>query len=119
MKAVLYARVASRSQDENENKIENQLDQLEAYCKQRSIQVVKVYYDVGCGMDFNRKGYREMITDIEKGVVNVHLLICTGNSRLSRDLTSTFLVAKTMLKHKVKIRFINTLNFKKEQNGNN
>ncbi len=114
MKAVLYARVATCPQQLNENKIENQLDQLKAYCRQRRIQVVKVYYDVGSGMDFNRKGYREMITEIEKGVVNVQLLICTDNSRLSRDLSAAFLVAKTMLKHKVEIRFINTTKLKKD-----
>lgn len=114
MKAALYARVASCSQKKNENGIENQPDQLKAYCKLQIIQVEKVYYDVGSEMDFNRKGYKKMMADIEEGVVRVHLLICTENILINRNPNATLLVAKSLLKHGVELKFINSIKYKQD-----
>jgi DNA invertase Pin-like site-specific DNA recombinase len=119
MKAILYARVASRPQKENENKIDIQINQFKKYCDQHHIHVEKVYYDIGSGMDFNRMGIKKMISGIENGIVKANLLISTENSRISRDITATFLVSQSLLKHKVELRFINITKNKKEKNGIN
>lgn len=119
MKAILYARVASQPQKENENKIDIQINQLKKYCDQHHIHVEKVYYDIGSGIDFNRMGFKKMISEIENGIVNANSLLNTENSRISRDLIATFLVAQSLIKHKVELRFINITKNKKEKNGIN
>lgn len=61
--------------------IENQIKFLTAYVNKRSWNIVKIYSDDGyTGTNFDRPGFKEMISDIELNLIN--LVITKDLSRL-------------------------------------
>lgn len=84
---VIYCRVSNPPQKyllEQEKRIIN-------FCTSKGIEVFKTFKDIKSGMNFDRKEFNEMISEIVKG--NIGSIVIENKDRLSRfgfDLFETF-----------------------------
>ena len=68
---IVYARVSGVTQKLD---LANQINTLEAYCKQHSIKVDEWMSDIGSGLNYKRKQFNRLMEMIELGQVR-HLII--------------------------------------------
>jgi putative resolvase len=68
---IVYARVSGVTQKLD---LANQINALEAYCKQHSIKVDEWMSDIGSGLNYKRKRFNRLMEMIELGQVR-HLII--------------------------------------------
>lgn len=78
-KTVVYARVSSPSQKRD---LVLQKEALRAYCLEHGIQVDQWVEDIGSALNYTRKGFNQVIQDIELG--QVHCLIICYEDRFVR-----------------------------------
>lgn len=76
---VAYSRVSTKSQQKY---LENQEKTIISYCNSKGISVSKSYKDVASGMNFDRKGFLEMMDDVMSH--KVHTIYITYKDRFSR-----------------------------------
>ena len=68
--------------------VETQRQILTDYCRDHGIEARKVYVDDGySGLNFGRPAFRELLVDIDQGLVN--MVITKDMSRLGRDYIMT------------------------------
>ena len=81
----LYVRLSRDDENEGDsNSIAHQIEILTKYCKDHGITQHKVYKDDGfSGTNFNRPGFKEMLSDIEAGLVGA--VIVKDMSRFGRN----------------------------------
>jgi putative resolvase len=78
-KNVIYARVSTSKQKKD---LENQVETLREFCNKNGIIVNDVYKDIGSGINFDRKEFERLLTDvIEFQIQKVYI---TYKDRLSR-----------------------------------
>src|SRR5712691_4003651 len=65
-KTIVYARVSSPSQKKD---LATQKEALRAYCLQQGVKVDQWVEDVGSALNYKRKGFNQIIEDIELGHV--------------------------------------------------
>lgn len=65
-KVIAYARVSSPSQ---KNDLATQKEALRAYCQEHGIKVDQWVEDIGSALNYQRKGFNQIIEDIELGHV--------------------------------------------------
>lgn len=87
--AGLYCRLSKDDEQRGESvSIGTQRSILTDYCLQHGYTIYKVYTDDGySGLNFNRPGFKELLEDVERGVVN--MVITKDLSRLGRDYIMT------------------------------
>lgn len=87
--AGLYCRLSKDDEQKGESvSIGTQRSILTDYCLQHGYTIYKVYIDDGySGLNFNRPGFKELLEDVERGVVN--MVITKDLSRLGRDYIMT------------------------------
>ena len=104
----LYCRL-SRDDDYHgdSSSIQTQKQMLEQYAKQNSFSHTKFYIADGySGTSFERPGFQELITDIEKGKVST--IITKDLSRLGRDYLKTgYYLENYFPEHKVRFIAVN------------
>lgn len=68
----LYVRLSRDDENEGDsNSISHQIEILTKYCRDHGIINYKIYKDDGySGTNFNRPGFKEMLADIEAGMVD-------------------------------------------------
>lgn len=89
MITALYCRL-SGDDDYNgdSSSIQTQKQMLEQYSKLNNFKFTKFYIDDGySGTTFDRPGFQELISDIEKGLIN--LIVTKDLSKLGRDYLKT------------------------------
>lgn len=88
-RAGLYLRLSKDDDIDGESiSIGTQRAILLDYCDSMNYEVCKIYVDDGySGMNFSRPGFRELLEDIESGVIN--MVITKDLSRLGRDYIMT------------------------------
>lgn len=89
-KVALYIRLSREDGDKEESSsVTNQRDIITRYIKeQNNFIIVNEYVDDGwTGTNFNRPGFKKMIEDIEKGLIDT--VITKDLSRLGRDYIDT------------------------------
>lgn len=88
-KAGLYLRLSSDDEKQGESvSIGTQRDILVDFCQQERYQIYDTYIDDGySGLNFSRPGFKRMIEDVEKGIIN--MVITKDLSRLGRDYIMT------------------------------
>lgn len=81
----LYVRLSRDDENEGDsNSIAHQIEILTKYCKDHGITQYKIYKDDGfSGTNFNRPGFKEMLADIEAGLVET--VIVKDMSRFGRN----------------------------------
>ena len=69
----LYLRLSSDDETQGESvSIGTQRDILVDFCQQEGYQIYDTYIDDGySGLNFSRPGFKRMIEDVEKGVINM------------------------------------------------
>lgn len=83
-KVGVYTRISRSKDNEYNESIENQIEGIKRYCKFNSLNIYKIYKDIGySGSNFNRPGYLEMLSDIENNIIDT--IIVKDLSRLGRD----------------------------------
>ena len=88
----VYLRLSREDEKEDFNKesesIENQLKFLKGFINSKGWKIKKIYKDDGfSGTNFDRPGFKEMISDIENKKIN--MVITKDLSRLGRDYIDT------------------------------
>ena len=85
----LYLRLSSDDEKQGESvSIGTQRDILVDFCQQEGYQIYDTYIDDGySGLNFSRPGFKRMIEDVEKGIIN--MVITKDLSRLGRDYIMT------------------------------
>lgn len=83
-KTAIYTRI-SRSDDNSYNiSIENQIKGITDYCSKHHLNIVKTYKDIGySGGNFNRPGFKEMLNDIDSGIIDT--IVVKDLSRFGRN----------------------------------
>ena len=80
----IYCRLSREDGEGESNSITNQKAFISEYIIKRGYNIYKIYVDDGyTGTSFNRPSFKEMINDIENGLVD--LVITKDLSRLGRD----------------------------------
>ena len=87
--AGLYCRLSKDDAQKGESvSIGTQRSILTDFCQERQYAIHKVYVDDGySGLNFDRPGFRELLEDVERGIVN--MVITKDLSRLGRDYIMT------------------------------
>lgn len=87
--AGLYCRLSKDDEQSGESvSIGTQRSILTDYCLQHGYTIYKIYTDDGySGLNFNRPGFKELLEDVNRGVVN--MVITKDLSRLGRDYIMT------------------------------
>ena len=85
----IYVRLSREDEKEGTSEsIENQIKFLNNYTKNKNWTITNTYIDDGyTGTNFNRPGFKKMISDIENGKINT--VITKDLSRLGRDYIKT------------------------------
>ena len=88
-RAGLYCRLSKDDDQDGESiSIGTQRAILTDYCATHNYEIHKIYVDDGySGLNFDRPGFQELLSDIESGAVN--LVITKDLSRLGRDYIMT------------------------------
>ena len=88
-RAGLYLRLSKDDEQQGESvSIGTQRSILTDYCKANGYIIYKTYIDDGySGLNFERPGFRELLEDVERGLVN--MVITKDLSRLGRDYIMT------------------------------
>ena len=82
----LYCRAASR--ENSMNALRTQKQRLECYAKKHGLEIIGGSSDIGNGLTLDRTGLLEFHTAMERGDVDILLLV--NLSRLGRDLDDVF-----------------------------
>ena len=85
-KNVIYARVSTYKQ---KNDLENQIKTVENYMNSKGIGVNKIYKDIKSGMTLDRKGFMELLKDVQENQIDtVYILYKDRLARLSYELVT-------------------------------
>lgn len=85
-RAVIYIRESTKFQDPD-----TQEKECKAYCKENNFQIIKTYRDIASGKKNDRKGFLEMLDDLDEDKFDI--LVLWELSRSTRD----FITYKTLL----------------------
>lgn len=85
----LYLRLSSDDETQGESvSIGTQRDILTDFCQEKGYSIQDTYIDDGfSGLNFSRPGFKRLIEDVEKGLIN--MVITKDLSRLGRDYIMT------------------------------
>ncbi len=104
-KTIAYARVSSPSQKKD---LILQKDALRAYCLEQSIKVDQWIEDIGSALNYQRKGFNQVMEDIELG--HVKRLVIGNEDRFGYDWFEAFCE-----RHGTEIVVVNGESFSPEQ----
>jgi DNA invertase Pin-like site-specific DNA recombinase len=101
---VLYLRVSTTDQAENDLSIPAQRRALEAYCRDRSYAVADVYIEPGASArDDQRPVFRKMMTDVLAATSPVSMIVVYHSSRFMRNAYKAQLHKNNLKKHGVRV----------------
>ena len=78
-KTIAYARVSSHDQKED---LERQAQRLEQYCNEQYFENIQVYKDLGSGLNYNKKHFKQLLRLVALG--QVERLVIATKDRLLR-----------------------------------
>jgi len=62
--------------------LEKQINIVKFYCKKNNLDIIKIYKDIGSGLNTNRKGLWRLIRDAKKGLFSI--VVINFKERLTR-----------------------------------
>jgi site-specific DNA recombinase len=104
LRAILYARVSTEEQGKGYS-LAQQLEALQEYCKDNSIEVVETYEDRASGAYLDRPGLDALRNVVATG--GVDLVLIQDRDRLSREPAYHFILEQEFQEHDTKIRSLN------------
>ena len=84
MKAVIYARVSSKEQEQEGYSIPAQLKLLKDYATKNNYKIIKEFVDVETAKKAGRENFNEMIAHLKKNT-DIEAMLCEKTDRLSRN----------------------------------
>ncbi|MCP4653599.1 MAG: recombinase family protein [Candidatus Omnitrophica bacterium] len=100
-----YLRVSTANQVENGEGLEIQRDKIEAYCKDKNLELNRFYEDKGIsGAIKERPGLLRLLKDCEDGLIDN--VIVYKQDRLSRELTVSLWLETQFKKHDIEINSV-------------
>lgn len=104
MAVVLYARVSTTRQAEQDLSIPDQLKQMRDWCSAQGTLVAKEYVEPGASAtDDRRPVFQEMIADATLSPAPFEAIIVHSLSRFFRDVISFGVYERKLSKHGVKV----------------
>jgi len=101
--AILYARVA-QANEQAMTKVTAQFEELDAFCLEKSIEVIGSYYDIDSGATFDRKRFTDILNAIQSGTKKPDVILVTRWDRFSRSLSGSLAMIKTLRSFGVKVK---------------
>ena len=101
--AVAYLRTAILENGDF-SKIQQQKQEVEKYCIENGLSLKKVFWDVGSGANFNRKGWNDLVEYISSSNGAINFILSTEPSRICRNLP-LFIQETDKLKKGYKLKF--------------
>jgi len=84
---VLYARVSTKRQAENEASILEQIRRMKIYCEEKDYRIVGIYKDEGASARTEKRPtFQKMILDLTSGRVQAQAVIVLNRTRYFRDV---------------------------------
>ena len=103
-RAIIYARVSTTRQAENDLSIPDQIAHAERYCTDRGIEIVATYIDPGASArDDKRPEFQRMIADVKSKAVSADLILVHSFSRFFRDAVGSAIYTRDLGKHGVQV----------------
>ena len=103
-KAIVYARVSTTRQAENDLSIPDQLAHAQRYCQSKNIEIIGEYIDAGVsGRTEKRPQFQNMIRDVKSGTIAVDLVLVHSLSRFFRDHFGSELYRRELAKYNVSL----------------
>lgn len=101
MKVIGYVRVSTDIQAEKGKSIDNQVDRIMAYCKEKNFILEEIFLDEGySGKNTKRPGFQDMFTRLKQG--DVQGLVVWHSNRFARNLRDYLNCLDNLEKLKVK-----------------
>jgi site-specific DNA recombinase len=101
MKTVGYVRVSTDTQAEKGKSIDNQIERIKNYCKDKKLILEKIFIDEGySGKNTNRPGFQDMFEAIRSG--KYQALVVWHSNRFARNLRDYLNCLDELEKSKVK-----------------
>lgn len=102
MKALGYVRVSTDMQAEKGKSIDNQIDRIKNYCKEKNFTLEEIFIDEGySGKNLNRPALQDVFSRLKEGGVDA--LVVWHSNRFARNLRD-YLNSLDMLE-KLKVKF--------------
>lgn len=101
-RALGYARISL-----SEEKIENQIQAIEEFCRQQGLDLVKVFTDIGVSGSkpaFEREGFRQLLEAAK--LLDVKTIVIYDLTRLGRDLFDLIETYKRLLEEGFNVLFV-------------
>ena len=103
-KAIVYARVSTTRQAENDLSIPDQLAHAQRYCQSKNIEIIGEYIDAGVsGRTEKRPQFQNMIRDVKSGTITVDLVLVHSLSRFFRDHFGSEFYRRELAKYDVSL----------------
>ena len=105
--AVIYARVACVSQDDNCNSINLQKQLCKDYCKKENLKVERIFSDNrASGLDIKRKGLVKLFKYLKKNKGDISYLVVRNFDRLTRSMVDASFLIKELESLGIKLKSI-------------
>lgn len=85
MKAIAYTRFATADQAGQFQSHGPQEQMIEDYCRENNIELLRVFQDVGSGVNFNRETWKNLERYLADPGNDVQLLVASSLDRISRN----------------------------------
>ncbi|MEP2533852.1 recombinase family protein [Shimia sp.] len=102
-RAVLYMRVSTGQQAQNDLSIPDQKKQLRSHCKHHAYIIAGEYSDAKSGRDDNRPGFQTMLEDIKHGGLGCDIILVHSYSRFFRDEVMAELHIRSLAKRGIRL----------------
>lgn len=104
MRVVLYARVSTQRQAEQDLSIPDQFRQLEDYCARNQHEIVERFHDPGASAtDDNRPGFQEMVAHALDKSTSVEGILVLTTSRFFRDAVGARVYKERLKRHGIQV----------------
>ena len=104
-RAAIYARVSDKSQDgEEKTSINEQIGEMETYCKGRGLIITARYQEVGKGWSKKRPEFQRMLADARQGRFDT--IVCWKSDRLSRGMYPAAALMEVVEAHRINLEAV-------------
>ena len=105
LRVATYARVSGQSQaGEDKTSLSEQDVEMEAYCENRGLTIVRHYQDVGPGWSKKRPEFQRMLADAKLGLFDI--IVCWKSDRLCRGMYPAAALMEVVEAHGIQLESV-------------
>ena len=103
-KCVIYARVSTKAQAEDELPIEGQIQECRQFAQSRGWEVVKVFQDAGySGGTLDRPAFQEMYNGAREKTLKYDIVLSWRSNRLFRDVEARLAYSRLFKRYSIRL----------------